>query len=191
VDAGVGGEFGVEGGCHGSSLADGDGVGTFGGNDFHAFAHVLDFRSADEHHFQWRCAELPFPNGAVDLPSVGVAADADIEGAEPGLRGILDFGGEQDGAGTGSEGGLGVDEVFKFGETFFAEKFEERAGLASGDDEAVDVIELLGLFDEHNLGAQLFKPAAVRVEIALQGQDTDDHGGCGSLELVPGATVRY
>jgi hypothetical protein len=28
---------------------------------------------------------------------------------------------------------------------------------------------LLGLLDEHNFGTQLFKPAAVRVEITLQG----------------------
>jgi len=26
-----------------------------------------------------------------------------------------------------------------------------------------------GLFDEHNLGTQLFEPAAVSVEVALQG----------------------
>ena len=32
-----------------------------------------------------------------------------------------------------------------------------------------------GLLDEHNFGAQLFEPAAVGVEIALQGQDTDGH----------------
>jgi hypothetical protein len=35
---------------------------------------------------------------------------------------------------------------------------------------------LFGLFDEHYLGAQLFEPAAVGVEIALQGQDSDFHG---------------
>jgi len=34
---------------------------------------------------------------------------------------------------------------------------------------------LLGLLDQHNFGSQLFEPAAVRVEIALQGQDSDGH----------------
>ena len=32
-----------------------------------------------------------------------------------------------------------------------------------------------GLFDEHNFGAQLFEPFAVRVEIALEGEDPDFH----------------
>ena len=36
-------------------------------------------------------------------------------------------------------------------------------------------VELLGLLDEHNFGAQLLEPEAVSVEIALQGQDTDFH----------------
>jgi hypothetical protein len=35
---------------------------------------------------------------------------------------------------------------------------------------------LLRPLDEHNFGAQLFEPAAVSIEIALQGQDTDFHG---------------
>jgi hypothetical protein len=34
---------------------------------------------------------------------------------------------------------------------------------------------LLGLFDEHNFSAQLFKPFAMRVKIALQCKDTDLH----------------
>ncbi len=62
-----------------------------------------------------------------------------------------------------------MDEIFQLGETCFAKEFEECAGLAAGDDEAVDTVKLLGLFDEHNFGTQLFEPAAVGVEIALQG----------------------
>src|SRR5258706_464847 len=45
----------------------------------------------------------------------------------------------------------------------------------AGDYQGVDVVELLGLFYEQNFGAQLFEPAAVGVEIALQGQNSDLH----------------
>jgi hypothetical protein len=36
---------------------------------------------------------------------------------------------------------------------------------------------LLGLFDKENFGAEFFEAAAVGVEIALQGQDSDFHAG--------------
>ena len=48
-------------------------------------------------------------------------------------------------------------------------------GLAAGDDQAVDLVQLLRLFDEHNFSAQLFEPLAVSVEIALEGKDSDFH----------------
>ncbi len=75
----------------------------------------------------------------------------------------------------GAEGGLQADELLQFFETFFSQQFQECAGLASRDDEAVDVVELPGLFDQHNFGAQLFEPAAVSIEISLQGQYSDFH----------------
>ena len=185
MEAGVFGQFGVEGGGHGAALADGNGIGAFSGEDFDAFADTLNFRGADENHFEGRFGglvgkageQLALADGAVDLASVSVAADADVEGAESGLRGIFDLGGEQDGAGAGAEGRFEADELFELFESGLAEEFEEGAGLASGNDEPINVVELLWLFDEHNLGAELLEPAAVGIEIALQGQDTDDHGG--------------
>ncbi len=71
--------------------------------------------------------------------------------------------------------GLRQNELLSFSKPSFAQQLKERAGLPTGDDQAVDFVQLLGLFYEHNFGAQLFKPAAVRVEIALQGQNSDDH----------------
>ena len=65
--------------------------GAFGGEDFDAFADVLNFGGADEDHFHGRVAEAAFADGAVDLASVGVAADADVEGAEAFLLRIFDF----------------------------------------------------------------------------------------------------
>ena len=188
MDAFVVGEFGVEGGGHGFALADGDGVFvfTFGSENLDTFSEVNDFRGADENHLERRFGglvysavvvgaayEFAFADGAVDLASIGIAADVDVECAESGLRGIFNFRGQQDSAGAGAEGGLGAHEFFQLGETFFSEKFQECAGFAAGDDEAVNMVELFGFFDEHNFGAQLFEPAAVRVEIALQGQDSD------------------
>ena len=92
------------------------------------------------------------------------------------MLGIFDFGGEQDRSGAGAEGGLEADELFQLFETFFSQQFQERAGFAAGDYQAIDVVELFGLFDEHNFGAQLFEPAAVGVEIALQGLNQADAG---------------
>ena len=106
MDAGVVGEFGVEGGGHGFPLANGYGVVPFCREDFDAFADVLDFGSADEYHFDGRGAEEAFADGAVDLASVSVAADADVECAEAFLLWVLDFGGEEDGPGACAEGGL-------------------------------------------------------------------------------------
>ena len=91
VNARVIGEFGMESRGHGSSLPDSNRVGAFGGDDLDALADVLDFGGADEDHFQRRGTEQALADGAVDLASVGVAADADVERAEPGLLGVLHF----------------------------------------------------------------------------------------------------
>lgn len=181
VDAGVVGEFGVECGGHGSSLPDGHGVGAFGGENFDAFTDVRDFRSTDEDHFQRRLGKLaveiakkfPLADGAVELPSIGIATDADVEGAETSLRGILHFFGQKDCAGAGTESGLKPDEMLELFESGLTEKLEEGAGFPSRNHEAVDGLELFGLPDKHDFGAQLFEPAAVGVKIALQSKNSD------------------
>ena len=153
MDAGISREFGVEGGGHGSSLPNGDGVFAFGGDYFYTFANVLDFGSADKDHFQRRSAEQAFADGAVDLAAIGIAADTDVDGSKAFLLRVFHLAGQEDRAGTGAEGWLGVDEIFQLCESFFAEKLKEGTGFAARDDETVDGIELLGLFDEDNFGA--------------------------------------
>jgi len=182
VDARVVAELGVEGGGHDSSLADGDGIFIFalGGEDFHARADTFDLGSADENHLDWRLAELlfdksAFADGAVDLSAVGIAADGDVNCSEAFLSGIFNFICEQDGAGAGAERWLHTDELLQLLESGFAEQLEERARLAAGDDQAVDFLELFGLFNEHNFSAQLLEPFAVGVKIALEGKNTDFH----------------
>jgi hypothetical protein len=175
VHASVTGQFGMEGGGHGFALADDDRVLPFCGEDFDLRSEALDFWSADENHFKGRSSEEAFANRALELTSIGVAANVDIERAEAGLVWILNFFRQENGAGTGAEGRFDSDEFFELGESGFAQEFQEGARFAAGDDEAVNVVELIGLFDEHNLGAQLFEPFAVRVEITLQGKDPDSH----------------
>lgn len=82
---------------HGASLADGDGVIAFGGDDVYALAEMGDFGGADEDHLEWGVGvavgrEFSFADGAVDLAAVGIADDTHVDGAEAGLGGIFDFG---------------------------------------------------------------------------------------------------
>ena len=169
----------VEGCGYHSSLPDGDRVfiSAFGGDDFDARADTFDLGSADEDHLDGPAGECGFAGAdrAVDLASIGVAADADVERAEPRLVRIGDFFRQHNGSGTGAEGRLEPHELFELLKTLLAEDFQECTGLATGDDEAFDVVELLRLFNEHNFSAQLFEPLAVSVEIALEGKDSDFH----------------
>src|SRR2546427_11633199 len=171
MNARVVGELRMEGCGHDFSLAHGDGILIFalGGDDFYVLPDAFNFRCANENHLGGRTGEGAFTNGAVDLSSIGVAANADVQGAEPGLPGIFYFTGQQDGAGAGAEGWLHAHELFELFESSFSEQLEEGAGFAAGDDETVDFVELLGLFYGHDFSPQLLEPFAVRVEIALQG----------------------
>ena len=183
MDASVVGKFGMKGCGHRSSLPDSDGVRALGGENLHAFSHVGNFRRTDEDHFQGGLVTLAFEiadkltlsDGAVDLASVGIAADADVERAKTVLSGVFNFFGEEDRTGAGAESWLGSYKIFQFVESSFAEEFQKCARFAARDDEAVDVVELLRLFDEHDFGAEFLEAAAVRVKITLQGQDSDDH----------------
>src|SRR5882762_5017504 len=53
MHARVVGEFRMECRSHYSSLPHGDGIAAFGGDHFNAVTHSLDFRGANEHHFDW------------------------------------------------------------------------------------------------------------------------------------------
>src|SRR5439155_9148098 len=134
---------------------------------FHARSEALDLRGADENHFCWQSQKVSFADGAVHLASVGIAADGNIERAKSRLFRVLDFSGEQNRTRAGAESWLYANELLQLLEPGVAQQLEKCARLAAGDDEPVDLIELLRLFDEHNFRAQLFEPTAVRVEIAL------------------------
>jgi hypothetical protein len=180
VDAGIVGEFGVKRGGHGFSLSDNNRIGAFGGEDFYAFSDVFDLRGAYEDHFQGGDSEQSFADRAVDLASVGVAPDPNVESSESFLLWILYLGGEQDCSGTGSKGRLDANELLELFESFFAEKFQESAGFSTWNDEAVDMVELLWLLHQYDFRAEFLETAAVCVKISLKGKDSYCHGLVGS-----------
>ena len=67
--------------CHDSSLPDDDGIVAFGGENLDIFSNALNFGRTNEDHFHWGIGQLPFPDRTVNLPSVGVAANADVDRA--------------------------------------------------------------------------------------------------------------
>ena len=93
MDAGIVGEFRVEGGGHGSALTDRYGIGALGRDDFDTCSDVLDFGGADEDHFQRRAAEKTLADRAVDLAAIGIAADANIDGSKASLLRVFHLAG--------------------------------------------------------------------------------------------------
>ena len=71
--------------------------------------------------------------------------------------------------------GLSADKLLELLESGFAQQFQKRARFAPWNHQAIHCGQLLGLFDENDLGAQLLEPATVSIKIALQGKYTDLH----------------
>ena len=85
--------------------------------------------------------------------------------------------GEEYAAGAGAEDGFGVNEsVEGVVEAGAFEVFEEGGGLAAGDDEGVEGVELVWLPDEGGDGSEGCETAGVDVECALQSEDADGWG---------------
>src|SRR5208282_4197559 len=126
----------------------------FGRDHFDAFAHAFDLRSADEHHFDGTVKKSALADGAVDLPSVSIAAYGDVERAEAGLFGILYFCRQQDASRARAKRRLHSHEIPQLCESVFTKQLEKCSRLAPGNNEAVEVIQLLRLFDQDNFGAQ-------------------------------------
>lgn len=160
---------------HDFSLPDSDRMVVLRCDDFNPGAKALDFGSTNEDHLNRLTAQLAFTDGAVNLPAIGVPADTNVERAEASLSGILDFLSEKNCSGAGAEGRFCADERFQFFDSGLTQKFEECTRFAAGDDEAGNFVQLFRLSYKHNFGAQLLEPAAMGIEITLQGQDTDFH----------------
>jgi len=173
VNAGIVAELGMEGCSHAPALPDDDGILAFGSKNLNSWTNSLDLGCTDKNHFKRCLAEKTLADRAIDLTPKSVAANADIDGAQSDLFGVLDFLSEQDRAGASSEGGLLAHEFLQLLETSFTEELEKCARLSSGDDEAVDGIELFGFLNQHHFRPEFFQALAMRVEIALQRQDAN------------------
>jgi hypothetical protein len=91
------------------------------------------------------------------------------------LRWIFDLSGEQDGPGAGSESGLRTNEFAQLLKALLPQQTQNGGRLAAREDQAVDFVELFRLTNQHDLGAELLKPPAMRVEIALKGKHANLH----------------
>jgi hypothetical protein len=179
VDAGVVAKLGVEGGGEEVALADEGGVAVAGGEDFDVGADPIDAGGADKNHLEGAAGEGGglVEDGGVVLAAVGVALDGDVEGGEGLLGGAGDVGGEEDGSGTGSEGGFLVDEGVEYVEEVAAlEELEHGGGLATGDNEGVQAFELGGQTYQAGGGSQGGEDSGVDVVGALKREDADDQG---------------
>lgn len=160
-------QFRMERRGHGPALSDCDRVLPFGSDDFDVGTDSFDLRRSDKNHLERGSLERALADRTIDLTAVGVTSDADVECAQAGLVGIGNFLGQHDGTGASAKCGLQVHKFFELPETLFAEDFEEGTGLAAGNHQAVDPVQLLRLADQDDLGAEFFETPLVGVKVAL------------------------
>lgn len=166
--AGVLAHFRVKGCREGIALPDQNRVVPFPGHNLDPGPQMYHLGGANEDHLDLASLHLALPDGALQLPSVSVAAYADVKRTEAGLRRILHFARQQDAAGAGPEGRSRHYEFAQLAETVGPQQLQKGARLAPGDDQAIQAIQLFRFPHEDYLGAQLFEPLAVRVKVALQ-----------------------
>src|SRR5258708_7628631 len=172
-------EFGMKRASHDLSLAHQQRIAAFADQHFHARSGADDLRRPNEHHLQRLLAQsrLLRSDGAVNLPSIGVAPYADIERAQRNLRRIFNVLRQQDGSRAGSERRPRADEVAQLLEkAALFKKVQEGARFASGDDDRVDRIKLLGFAYQENVSAQPFQHGLVCDVVTLDCETSDGHG---------------
>ena len=94
-------------------------------------------RGTDVHHLEWSPGQPGFArlDGTVNLPTVGVAFDADIHHGQTLLGRMGDVASQEDTAGTRSEDRLLLNETLQgFKQSVPFEKFQESRRLATGKD---------------------------------------------------------
>ena len=178
--AAIFGEFRVKGGSEEVALLDEGGRAVAGGEYLDFGAEAGKARSPDVNSFQRAAGErgLFEADRGVVLAAVGVAFHGGIEEPEGTLRWIENVAREEDASGAGAEDGFGADEgveeVVKAGTL---EVFEEGGGLAAGNHEAVEVLEVIGLAYKACDGTEFREALGVNVEGTLQRKDADQWSG--------------
>src|SRR5262249_36833460 len=143
--------------------------------DLDAGADLCDGGRADEDE----AARAGVVHGleAVELGAVGVAVDGDVEPAEAVLL-RRHRARHEDEAGAGAEdrpAGRG-ERLERRLEAAAGDEAELRRALAAGEDEPVEIVEVGGGADEARGQPGGLERLGVRVEAALEGEDTDDDG---------------
>lgn len=146
------------------------------GEDLDFGSGLDDAGGADEDHLQRiaRQGSRRSKDGGVDLASVGVALHHGIEQAERALRGVLDIARQQNCTGASAEDGLLSGEVAQFVEEMPAlEELEHGSGFAAGQDQAVQLIQLLRVADFNRVGSGVGERGGVGGVVSLNGQHAD------------------
>src|SRR6185437_7117602 len=120
--------------------------------------------------FTWRNVS----NTAIELTAVGIALDGEIHGSEALLLWVRYFLREQNRARAGAEDRLRFYELGEgFQQIHHVQEFEHRGTFAAWDDEPVDIVQLFGGADFDCVAARVFDGSGVRVEVALESEDSD------------------
>lgn len=172
----------MEGGGEDVALAQEERLVMVAGDDLNAGTGIEEAGSTDENGFHGGGAESRLEGGedcsgtdrALELASVSVADDGDIEEAEGVLGGGADAGGEQYGAGAGGEGGALKDERAQTGgETAVGEELEHGGTLAAWEHDAVKRVEGVRGADLDRITAGRAESTRVGGKITLEGEHSD------------------
>src|SRR5262249_52037360 len=101
----------------------------FGGDYFHTWSELLNLWSGDKHHLQRRIAQFAGADGTVDLATIGVSTDSDVESAQPGLRRVGNFLSQHDGARARAEGRFHAHEFLELGEALLTKNSQKGSRL--------------------------------------------------------------
>jgi hypothetical protein len=127
VDTSVLAQLGMKCCGHDFSLPDRDRVSAFGGKHLNPGAQALNFWRADENHFGWDIFQLPLkkvaqPDRAINLASVGVSTNGNVNRVQASLFWVFNFSCQKNRARASAQRGLGANKFFQFLESGLAQE---------------------------------------------------------------------
>ena len=132
------------------------------GENAHPLPDAADDGRADEHRFEFSGAgageevvsRRHRADGTIDLPSVGIALDRNINQTEARLPRRGDVGRHQDGTGAGAEQGVPRGEPDeRIEQPLLADELQHGRTFPAGNNKPFDKVKLLGATDENGVGA--------------------------------------
>ena len=158
VNAAIVAQFRMEGGGKCFSLADEHRVIALGRDHFHARADMRNLWRTDEDHLNRDGSGSALANRAVDLASVGVAANGMSIAPRPACAGFSTSLANRIAPAQVPKVGFGRTNSFSFANPSSPSNFRNVPDSPPGMTSPSILVELLGLLDEHNFCAQLFEP---------------------------------